>query len=109
VACGTLRVMDVIFAAELWLWDARRHDAWTFVTVPPELSDDIRARYGGGSGRGFGAVKVQVTIGATTWRTSVFPGGGGAPYALPVKKAVLRSEGLEAGDGVTVALRVLDG
>jgi Domain of unknown function (DUF1905) len=100
--------MDVTFSAELWLWDARRHDAWTFASVPQELSEDIRARFGGGSRRGFGAVRVEATIGATTWRTSVFPSGGDGPYSLPVKKAVLRSEGLEAGDGVTVALRVLD-
>ena len=109
MSCGTLAVMNVTFSAELWLWDARPHDAWTFATVPPELSDDLRDRFAGGSGRGFGAVRVEVTIGATTWRTSVFPGGGGGPYALPVKKAVLRAEGLEPGDGVTVALRVLDG
>jgi Domain of unknown function (DUF1905) len=98
--------MRVTFAAELWLWDARRHDAWTFVTVPPAHSDEIHARFGGG--RGFGAVRVEATAGSTTWRTSIFPGDGGRAYALPVKKAVRRAEGLEPGDTVTVTLRVLD-
>jgi len=29
------------FEAELWVWDARRTDTWTFVSVPPDLSEEI--------------------------------------------------------------------
>ena len=29
------------FEAELWLWDARRADTWTFLSVPPTLSEEI--------------------------------------------------------------------
>ena len=29
------------FTAELWRWDARRTETWTFVTVPPEVSAAI--------------------------------------------------------------------
>ena len=30
-----------IFTAELWIWEARRSDMWTFVTVPPEVTTAI--------------------------------------------------------------------
>ena len=32
------------FEAELWVWDARRTDTWTFVSVPPDLSEEIGQR-----------------------------------------------------------------
>jgi len=94
------------FEAELWLWDARQADSWTFVSVPPALSEEIRDRAAVLPPAGFGSVRVAVTIGASTWRTSVFPGDDGR-YALPVKRAVRRAEGVESGDRVRVRLEVL--
>ena len=97
------------FEAELWLWSAKdgNSDSWVFVTVPEEVSDEIRDL--GGPPRGFGSVRVEVKIGATTWRTSVFPNSEQAgTFALPLKKAVRRAEALEVGDTASVSLRVLD-
>jgi hypothetical protein len=97
----------VDFEAELWVWSAKQGDAWVFVTVPEDLSDQIRDL--GGPPRGFGSVRVEVAIGASTWRTSVFPNSDEAgTFALPLKKAVRRSEGIEVGDTATVHLRVID-
>jgi hypothetical protein len=31
------------FSAELWIWDARREDSWTFLSLPIEESEEIRA------------------------------------------------------------------
>jgi hypothetical protein len=92
------------FESELWLADAV--DAWVFATVPADLSDDIRAT--SGPPRGFGSVRVEVTIGATTWRTSVFPDAKLGCFVLPVKKAVRKAEDLEVGEPVRIGLRVLD-
>ena len=50
---------------------------------------------------------MQVTVGATTWKTSVFPGDDGR-YVLPVKKAVRVAESIDEEDPVTVLLEVLD-
>ena len=94
------------FEAELWLWDARRADTWTFVSVPGELSEEIRERAAALPPAGFRSVRVAVTMGTSTWQTSVFPGDDGR-YALPVKKAVRRKEGVEAGDLVRVRLELL--
>jgi hypothetical protein len=92
------------FEAELWMADAA--DAWVFVTVPAEVSDDIRAT--SGPPKGFGSVRVEVTIGATTWRTSVFPDSKLGCFVLPVKKAVRTAEDLDVGESAHVRLRVLD-
>ena len=73
--------MIVTFDAELWIWDARRGDSWTFVTLPQEPSEDIR-HLTAGPRRGFGSVRVRATIGDTTWATSIFPESGGGAYVL---------------------------
>jgi len=91
------------FSAPLWQWMARR-DAWFFVSVPEELSDEIAARSEGLTG-GFNSVPVRVTIGGTTWRTSIFPGGDGV-YWLPLKKSVRVAEGIERDSLVDVAIEL---
>jgi hypothetical protein len=95
------------FAAELWVWDARRAETWTFVSVPVEVSEDIRELTEGVQ-RGFGSLRVRATIGGTTWRTSIFPDSGSGCYALPVKRAVRTAEGLEPGSIAEVTVELLD-
>lgn len=96
---------DGRFTAELWRWDAAQ-DAWFFVTLPPDLSAVVRERPR--PRRGFGSVRVEATVGGTTWRTSVFPDSTSGCYVLPVRKAVRRAEDLEEGEPVDVALTVLE-
>ncbi len=91
------------FRSPLWRWSAQ--DAWRFVTVPVEVADLIR--YASGPPRGFGSVRVEATVGATTWRTSVFPDHREGTFALPVKRAVREAEDLLDGDLVDVTLRLL--
>ncbi|PRY25768.1 uncharacterized protein DUF1905 [Pseudosporangium ferrugineum] len=95
------------FEAELWIWDARKGDSWTFVSLPVEESETIR-ELTGGLRRGFGAVRVRVRIGATTWTTSIFPDKARAAYVLPVKRAVRRAQRLEPGDTTPVTVEVLE-
>jgi hypothetical protein len=91
------------FTAPLWQWKARR-DEWFFVTVPEEPSDEISARSEGLTG-GFNSVPVTVTVGATTWRTSIFPSDDGC-YWLPMKKAVRVAEGIQRDSMVDVAIEL---
>ena len=90
------------FRAELWEWEAK--GGWFFVTLPDELADDIRARTDDGLRRGFGSVRVEATVGESTWRTSVFPDTTSGSFVLPVKKPVRTAEGIEPGDTVDVSL-----
>jgi hypothetical protein len=61
------------------------------------------------SGRGFGSLRVEVAIGSTTWRTSVFPDTKRGTYLLPVKKQVRAAEGLVEGSVCSVELTVVAG
>lgn len=100
-------VMVVVFEAELWVWDARRADTWTFVSLPVDTSEEIRALADGPS-RGFGSLRVRVRIGGSTWTTSIFPDSARGGYVLPVKRAVRKAEALDAGDIVTVTVELID-
>src|SRR5689334_127570 len=82
--------MVVVFDAELWLWDARRADTWTFVSLPADVSEEIRD-LSAGPRRGFGSVRVRVSVGGSTWRTSIFPDSAGGGYVLPIKAAVRKA------------------
>jgi hypothetical protein len=102
--------MVVVFDAELWNWDARRADSWTFVSLPADASEEIRDLVAavGGQRRGFGSVRVRVKLGGSTWRTSVFPDGAREVYVLPVKRQVRKAEGVEVGERVTVSVELVD-
>lgn len=97
--------MIYLFDAELWLWDARQSDSWTFVRLPEEASAEIR-EIAGVIPRGFGSVRVTATIGTTSWKTSIFPDAKAGVYVLPLKKAVRKAEKVEAGDTATVKVEL---
>ena len=50
-------------------------------------------------------MRVEVTVGSTTWRTSVFPDKVRG-YVLPVKDAVRRAEEIAVGSAVEVTLTI---
>ena len=92
------------FSAKLWLHSG---GSWHFVTVPVEVSDDIRDLTDG-IRHGFGSVRVAARIGRTSWRTSVFPVSSDGTYVLPVKKAVRAAENLAPGDAAVIRLELVD-
>jgi hypothetical protein len=96
-----------IFEFSALLWEHPGEGSWHFVSVPAEISDDI-ADLTAGTRRGFGSVRVTVTVGGTTWQTSVFPDSKTGTYVLPVKKAVRTAEDLQAGAPVEARLEVVD-
>ncbi|MEM7689269.1 MAG: DUF1905 domain-containing protein [Pseudomonadota bacterium] len=57
-----------------------------------------------GRARGFGSIKLTARIGATQWRTSVFPQNKSSEWVLLVSKKVMRAEDIGAGDEVEVTL-----
>lgn len=95
------------FEAQVWQWQGDGPATWRFVTLPFDLTDEIDDLTTGRQG-GFGSVKVQVTIGRTTWTTSVFPSKEQRSFILPVKAPVRKAEGLADGDTALVTLRLVD-
>ncbi|MFF5143623.1 DUF1905 domain-containing protein [Streptomyces sp. NPDC013157] len=74
-----------------------------FLPVPAEECEEVRAVAGMAS-YGWGVVPVEVTLGGVVFETSLFPKDGG--YLLPLKSAVRKAQGVEAGDEVCVEMRV---
>lgn len=100
-------VDDYRFDAEVWQWrNPEGAGSWFFLTMPRDASDDLRME--AGPPRGFGSVRVEATIGATTWRTSVFPQAESGCFVLPVKKLVRTAEGLDEGVRCDVLLTLVD-
>jgi hypothetical protein len=93
------------FSAEVWEHDGS--GTWHFLSLPELVADDIEEQFGHAA-KGFGSLRVEVSIGGSRWSTSIFPDKKRATYVLPVKKAVRAAEGLMAGDTAEVALRLLD-
>lgn len=89
--------------ARIFLWPGQA-GAWHFAAVPAAVSGRIKKRYGAGA-RGWGSLPVCVTIGKTTWETSIFPDKRSGTYLLPLKLAVRRAADISAGD--TVSLRIV--
>lgn len=87
------------FVGDLWSW--RGPAPYHFVSVPDEVSADLRGLSPLVS-YGWGVIPVTARIGDTEWETSLFPKDG--RYALPVKDAVRQAEELAIGDVVTVEL-----
>ena len=81
-----------------------------FLRIPAEAAEQIVAheferRLEMGKRRGFGSVKVTVTLGGSTWQTSLFPNKDGS-WFLPIKKPVRVAEDLMDGDEVEVDLEL---
>ena len=90
--------------AEVWLW--KSDAAWHFITVPQDVADEIEDA--GIERRGFGSVRVQATIGDTTWNTSIFPSNELGSFILPVKKSVRSAEDVAEGDTCAVEISLTD-
>nr|WP_167218207.1 DUF1905 domain-containing protein [Kribbella shirazensis] len=88
------------------MWRHEGEGSWYFVTVPEEISDEI-TDLSEGRRKGFGSVRVAVTIGDSNWRTSVFPTKTGT-YVLPIKKPVRLAEELVEGIPVDTRLELVD-
>lgn len=95
--------MTFTFEAEVFPWQdaASPGGSWRFARLPGDVADELR--YSAASG-GWGSIRVTVSIGETTWQTSVFPEKASGSYLLPVKRAVRDAEGIDDGDVVTVII-----
>ena len=92
------------FSALLW---EMGEGSWVFVTVPREASDSIRS-VPREPRPGFGSLRVEVTLGTSVWKTSIFPDSKTTCYVLPVKKAVRAAQGVEVPDVVDVTIELME-
>lgn len=90
---------------KIWLYSGR--DAWHFITIPSDVTEEINF-YFDHLKRGWGSLRVEVTLGETTWRTSIFSDKKSGTFMLPIKAEVRKKESVGAGDEVEFVLRIID-
>ncbi len=93
--------MNIEFNGKIWFW--RGPAPYFFVTVPERQSSDLKD-ISGFVTYGWGMIPVNVRIGMTHWKTSLFPKNG--LYLVPLKDSVRKAENLQEGDEVKVWLEV---
>mgnify|MGYP001396299867 CR=1 FL=1 len=91
-------------SAEVWLYPGK--GAWHFVSVPPAESAEIRSLFGH-LVRGWGSLRVEVKVGQTTWKTSIFPEKKNGVYLLPLKADVRAREDIKAGMLIELSIRII--
>ncbi len=97
--------MNNKFSFKARLWRYVGEGSWHFVTLPKDLSNDIKL-ISAGNTVGLGYVRVQVSLGRTIWKTTLFPTKEGVFY-LAVKADVRKRENLHDGDLVNVEFELI--
>ena len=87
------------------VWEHEGPGSWWFIGLPEDVTDEIDELFGH-LARGFGSLRVEVTVGRSVWRTSVFPDTKRGTFLLPVKKAIRTKEHLDEGTVTDVELTV---
>jgi hypothetical protein len=90
--------------SKVWLYPGMT--GWHFATVPKEESVKIKkdfAKYV----RGWGSFPVNVVIGKSKWKTSIFPDSMSGRYLLPLKKKIRKEEGIMAGDEIVFTITLI--
>lgn len=77
--------------------------AWHYLAITGDVVDAIRAAAPGRKAA-WGSVYVTVTLGGTSWNTSLFPSKDIGGYFLPLKLAVRKKEKVAEGDVVNITL-----
>ena len=68
---------------------------WIYISVPKNKIPDVKPG-------DQGSIPVMVTIGKTTWKTSIFPLHKGEGNFIPIKKLVRNKELITVGDTIKV-------
>ena len=95
--------LEFYFAGEVWKYQGKA--AWFFVTLPQDEAKSVRFFHE--RRVGFGTIRVNVTIGQTSWKTSLFPDKKSGSFLLPIKASVRSKHSIDAGTFVSVRLRVI--
>ena len=92
--------MQLPVKAKVWVWNGPQ--SWHFVTIPKKFSKIITDNFGE-SKRGFGSIRVQVSVGESKWKTSIFPMKEGT-FVLPLKAQIRKEEKIKAGKTLSFLL-----
>lgn len=91
-------------STKVWLWTGK--GAWHFVSVPKELSEEIKNEFGYIK-QGWGSIAIELTLGESVWRTSMFPNSKTGEYLIPIKSAIRKAQNVNVDDIIDLIIQVL--
>jgi len=87
------------------VWQYPGMAGWHFLGIAKIESKKLREKYAKNH-KGWGSLPVNVTVGKTTWQTSIFYDTKSTTYLLPLKAKVRKVEEIFAGDEVTFMIQI---
>lgn len=81
--------------------------AWYFIRIDENTTEEIKDKFGM-MARGWGSLPVNVTLGKSRWKTSIFPDEG-KTYLLPIKSQIRKEEKINDGDLVKLEIEIVAG
>lgn len=83
------------FEAEMWKSDVP--GSWHFVSLPKDISDEIRESLGWQE-EGWGRMKAVAQIGSVQWESAIWFDSKSKVYLLPVKAEIRKKTKLKLND-----------
>lgn len=87
--------------SKIFKWTGK--GAWFFIRIEKETAEKIKDNFGMYA-KGWGSLPVNVTVGNSTWKTSIFPDK--ATYLLPIKSQIRKAENIKESDTLTINLEI---
>lgn len=90
--------------SKVFLWSGDMA-AWHFLGLSKKESAEIKEKFSKPK-KGFGLIPVEVKLGASVWKTSIFPDSKSGTYLLPLKASVRKAEDVFDGDEVRFSIEI---
>lgn len=94
------------FTSHVWTYFNGK-STYYLASLPPKIGTAIRLLRQGVPRRGWGSVPVTITIGDTSWQSSIFPESGKKSYLFLINAKVRKAENIteDSRISVTITLR----
>ncbi|HSR89257.1 MAG TPA: DUF1905 domain-containing protein [Candidatus Udaeobacter sp.] len=89
--------------AVVWIYPGP--GGWHFISIPKKISEEIKNNFAKLK-KGWGSLPVTITVGKTTWQTSIFPDTKMGVYLLPFKAEARKKERIIKGIEIKINLEI---
>lgn len=90
--------------SKVWIYPGQA--AWHFITIPKGAAKDIEKEYGNKK-RGWNSLPVEVLVGSTKWRTSIFADKTSGSFLLPLKQKIREKEEIIEGKTIDLKIKIM--
>ncbi len=92
--------------SQVWLYPGL--SGWHFISIPTQQGAKIREKYRH-LHKGWSSLPVEISLGKTRWKTSMFWSKDAQSYILPLKAEIRRKEEIMVNDEVKYTITLCVG